>query len=80
LSSGFITLQVVMNQIFERDGGNDFRLGNIGKERLARLGKLPLHLDVHEQAADLEAILGGEEDEEEDEDSDDELLCNLIVH
>jgi hypothetical protein len=76
LSSGSLTLQVVTNQIIEHDAENDFRLGHMGKERLARLGQLPLSLDVHEQAADWDAILGGEEDEDED----DELLCNLIAH
>jgi hypothetical protein len=56
-SSGFITLQIVMNQIIEHDGGNDFRLGHMGKARLARLGELPLSLDVHEQAAFWDAVL-----------------------
>ena len=63
-SSGFITLQVVMNQIVEHDGGNDCRLGHTGKERSASLGELPLSLDVHEQAADWDATLA--EDEEND--------------
>jgi hypothetical protein len=40
LSSGFMTLQVVMNQIIEHDGGNKFRLGHIGKARLKKLGEL----------------------------------------
>jgi hypothetical protein len=40
----------------------------MGKERLARLGQLPLSLDVHEQAADWDALLAeGEEEEEEDD-------------
>jgi hypothetical protein len=44
--------RVEMNQSITHDGRNDFRLGHIGKEnkeRLIRLGKLPLNLDVHEQ-------------------------------
>jgi hypothetical protein len=70
LSHGFITLQVVMNQIIEHNGGNDFWLGHMGKERLARLGQLPLSLDVHEQAADWDALLAeGDEDKEEDDEN-----------
>jgi hypothetical protein len=63
LSSGFMTLQVVMNQINEHHGGNEFRLGHIGKARLERLGKLPLRLTVHEEATDWDVV---------DEDGDDE--------
>jgi hypothetical protein len=63
LSSGFITLQVVMNQIIEHDGGNDFRLGHVGKERLERLGRLPLRLDVHEEAADWDFVADDSDDE-----------------
>jgi hypothetical protein len=70
LSSGFMTLQVVMNQIIEHDGGNDFLLGHIGKERLKRLGRLPLRLDVHEEAADWDNIA----DDSDDENSEDENI------
>ena len=59
-------LQVVMNQIIERDGGNDFRLGHMGEERLARLGQLPHSLDVHEQAADWDAAEGDSDDDNEE--------------
>jgi hypothetical protein len=66
LSSGFMTLQIVMNQIIEHDGGNEFRLGHIGKERLKRLGKLCLRLDMHEEAAEWDVVAedGGDEKNE----------------
>jgi hypothetical protein len=57
-----------MNQIIDHDGGNDFRLGHIGKERLKRLGELPLRLDVHEEAAEWDAVAeGGDEEHNEEE-------------
>jgi hypothetical protein len=67
LSSGFMTLQVVMNQIIEHDGGNEFWLGHIGKERLKRLGELPLRLDVHEEAAEWDVVPADGYDENSEE-------------
>jgi hypothetical protein len=59
-----------MNQIIEYDGGNEFRLGHIGKERLERMGKLPLRLDGHEEAADWDFVNG----DSDDENSEDERI------
>jgi hypothetical protein len=70
LRRGFVTLQVVMNQIIEHDGGNNFRLGHIGKERLERLRQLPLIFDVHEEAADWDFV----DDDSDDENSEDEMI------
>jgi hypothetical protein len=71
-----MTLQVVMNQIIERD---DFLLGHIGKERLERLGELPLRLDVHEEAAHCDALLAEDGDDKNSENNSDknDRNCNF---
>jgi hypothetical protein len=70
LSSGFMTLQVVMNQIIGQDGGDDFQLGHIGKARLKRLGQLPLRLDVHEEAADWDVVADDGDDRNSEEENE----------
>jgi hypothetical protein len=71
LSSGFMTLQqVVMNQIIEHNGGNDFQLRHIGKERLKRLGWLRLRLDVHEEAADWDVVADDGDDKHSEEENE----------
>jgi hypothetical protein len=43
-------------------------LGDIGKERLKRLGELPLRLDVHEEAAEWDVVTkdGGDENSDKE--------------
>jgi hypothetical protein len=78
VSSGFMTLQVVMNQIIEHDGGNEFRLGHIGKERCKRLGELPLRLDVHEEAAYWDVVNeDGDDENSEVENEQNDGYCTL---
>jgi hypothetical protein len=42
-------------------------LGHIGKERLKRLGELPLRLDVHEEAADWDIVADDGDDKNSEE-------------
>jgi hypothetical protein len=41
INKGFITLQTCLNEILESDGGNDYKIPHMGKDRLQRLGQLP---------------------------------------
>jgi hypothetical protein len=47
----WLTLQSCYNSIIDANGGNDYKIPHMGKERLERLGQLPAVLDVTNHAA-----------------------------
>ena len=53
-----------MNQIIECDGGNKYKIPHMNKDRLVRLGQLPVSLAVTEDAE----MMWGDDEEEDDED------------
>ena len=46
LNHVWLTLQSCLNMIIENDGGNDYKIPHMGKERLERRGLLPTVLDI----------------------------------
>ncbi|KAL7575060.1 hypothetical protein ACA910_000431 [Epithemia clementina (nom. ined.)] len=50
LNKVWLTLQSCFNEIIEANGGNDYKIAHIGKERLERLGRLPENLRVTSHA------------------------------
>jgi hypothetical protein len=53
-------------------------LAHIGKERLKRLGGLPLRLDVHEEAADWDVVNeDGDDENSEVENERNDGYCTL---
>lgn len=50
LNSVFLTLQVVMDQIIQHNGGNDFQIQHMSKEKLERDRRLPVSVHVSDAA------------------------------
>ena len=46
----WLTLQGCMNEIIKSNGGNQYKLPHINKEKLEREGRLPRVLDLTEEA------------------------------
>ena len=65
----WLSHQSVMNQIFETNGNNDFEAEHMNKERLERLGQLPVVLDV---VPDGRLHLNGTAGPQQDDDTSDE--------
>ena len=49
LNNVFLTLQKVMETIILRDGGNDYKIPHMSKERLERNGELPVSIVVSDE-------------------------------
>jgi hypothetical protein len=75
----FVTLQSCLNEIINCDGGNQYKIPHMNKERLERLGQLPVSLAVTEDAQYMWGAEEGdeEEDEEEDDEEEEEEGCNM---
>ena len=68
LNRVWLTLQSCLNMIIENDGGNDYKIPQMGKESLERRGLLPGVLDVTPAAS---AWLNPTMDDDSSQDSDD---------
>ena len=68
LNHVWLTLQSCLNMIIENDGGNDYKIPQMGKESMERRGLLPRVLDVTPTA---NAWLNPTMDDDSDQDSND---------
>ena len=56
LNQTWLTLQSVFNQIILCNGGNDYNIEHLSKEKLERAGQLPNVLDVVDEASAFDEI------------------------
>ena len=62
LNKVFLTHQQVLEQIILHDGGNNYKLPHMGKERLARQGQLPVSIAVSDELQEkIEQLQGQQE-------------------
>ena len=54
----WITLQSIMNEVIEDEGGNDYKIPHLNKDRLEREGTLPEVLDVTDAARPILEAFG----------------------
>ena len=55
----WLTLHSVMNEILKHDGGNDYKIPHLNKEKMEREGTLPEALEVTDVAKQLLEVFEG---------------------
>ena len=73
LNRVFVTLQSCLNEIIDCDGGNQHKIPHMNKDRLERLGQLPVSLEVTEDAEYVWGAEEGDDEEEEEEEGEDNM-------
>ena len=80
---GFFTLQCCLDDILIRNGGNDYSIRHMGKERMLREGILPVRVPATEPAIATynffmhpPADLNDSESSEDEEAGDDDAAAN----
>ena len=67
LNKVFLTHQKVLEQILLCDGGNNYKLPHMGKERLLRQGQLPVSIAVTDELqAKIEQLQQPQQQQEEE--------------
>ena len=61
---GFLTLQSCLEEIIVSHGGNEYKIPHMGKERLLRLGILPIRITATDHACVVAREVMGELDGE----------------
>jgi len=67
LDFAFLTLQCCMDDILTLNGGNDYKIRHMAKERLLNEGALPTTIEASDNAIEMYRAVMGVDDEDDDE-------------
>jgi hypothetical protein len=62
INCNWLTLQSCLNEIIENHGNNDYKIPHMAKQRLERMGQLPISLEVTNQAM---VVLGQQQQQQQ---------------